>query len=260
MFSLLSWTFGGILVAELGITLVLQLAAGLLLLGLLAIVRLSEPIVQPDEKKSNRSLLSGWKFLFGNPRLRVITWMDMIEGIAGGIWIGGITLVFVQEVLKQNEAWWGYVNAAYYAGTIIGGIITLQFAAWINRHLVGTIIMGSFGVSVLVFSYAMNVQAIAALAIVLVMGPFYQLRDIAQRTYVQKHTPEEQQPHVFAAQGTISYVLFGLSVLFAGTVSDLWGARTVYITASIFYLISSIAGLLLRQFSTNGMENRGNNT
>ncbi|MGZ9584677.1 MFS transporter [Paenibacillus marinisediminis] len=247
MLSLLGWTFGGILVAKLGYSLALQLATGLLLLGLLIIIKLSEPQTDSVQQKASRSLLAGWSFLFKHPRLRVITWMDLIEGVAGGIWIGGITLVFVQEVLQQNEAWWGYINAAYYAGTIVGGIITLKLATWINRHLVTTIIIGSFGVSILVLGYAINVQAFVALALVMLMGPFYQLRDIAQRTYVQLQTPQEDQPHVFAAQNTISYVLFGISVLFAGTVADLWGARAVYLVAGTLYLLSSAAGLILRR-------------
>lgn len=249
MLSLLGWTMGGILVAKLGHSLVLQLSAGLLFLGCLCIFRLShhqEASVKAN-KKSNSIMAGGWTYLFTHPKLRVITWMDILEGIAGGIWIGGVTLVFAQEVLHKDEAWWGYINAAYYAGTIIGGLITLKLSARIHKHLVGTILIGSFGVSMLVYGYAWNTQAFAALAIVVLMGPFYQLRDIAQRTYVQQVTPIEEQPHVFAAQSTISYILFGVSVLFAGTISDIWGAQAVYIVGGTMYLLSSAAGFLLRR-------------
>ncbi|WP_374016680.1 MFS transporter [Paenibacillus thiaminolyticus] len=119
MLSLLGWTAGGILVAKLGHSFVLQLSSGLLLLGCLFLVRLSHN-EQIDERKAkgSRSMLAGWTFLFTHPQMRIITWMDIVEGIAGGIWIGGVTLVFAQEVLQKDEAWWGYINAAYYAGTI----------------------------------------------------------------------------------------------------------------------------------------------
>ncbi|MGG0812141.1 MFS transporter [Paenibacillus alvei] len=248
MLSLLGWTMGGILVAKLGHSLVLQLSAGLLFLGCLCIFKLSYH--QEESVKSNkksRSILTGWTYLFTHPKLRVITWMDILEGVAGGIWIGGVTLVFAQEVLHKDEAWWGYINAAYYAGTIIGGLITLKLSARIHNHLVGTILIGSFGVSLLVYGYAWNTQAFIALAIVVLMGPFYQLRDIAQRTYVQQVTPIEEQPHVFAAQSTISYILFGVSVLFAGTISDIWGAQAVYVVGGTMYLLSSAGGFLLRR-------------
>ncbi|NEZ44546.1 MFS transporter [Paenibacillus alvei] len=248
MLSLLGWTMGGILVAKLGHSLVLQLSAGLLFLGCLCIFKLSYH--QEESVKSNKkshSILAGWTYLFTHPKLRVITWMDILEGVAGGIWIGGVTLVFAQEVLHKDEAWWGYINAAYYAGTIIGGLITLKLSARIHNHLVGTILIGSFGVSLLVYGYAWNTQAFVALAIVVLMGPFYQLRDIAQRTYVQQVTPIEEQPHVFAAQSTISYILFGVSVLFAGTISDIWGPQAVYVIGGTMYLLSSAGGFLLRR-------------
>ncbi|MCY9514900.1 MFS transporter [Paenibacillus apiarius] len=247
MLSLLGWTMGGILVAKLGHSLVLQLSAGLLLLGCLFIVRLSHDEQGAHKEKGSRSMMAGWAFLFTHPRLRIITWMDIIEGIAGGIWIGGVTLVFAQEVLQKDEAWWGYINAAYYAGTIIGGLITLKLSALIHRHLVGTIIVGSFGVSLFAYGYAFNTQAFVALAIVLLMGPFYQLRDIAQRTYVQQYTPLAEQPNVFAAQSTISYVLFGVSVLFAGTVADMWGPQSVYIVGGTMYLLSAFTGFILKK-------------
>ncbi|EJW14499.1 MFS transporter [Paenibacillus alvei] len=248
MLSLLGWTMGGILVAKLGHSLVLQLSAGLLFLGCLCIFKLSYH--QEESVKSNKkshSILAGWTYLFTHPKLRVITWMDILEGVAGGIWIGGVTLVFAQEVLHKDEAWWGYINAAYYAGTIIGGLITLKLSARIHNHLVGTILIGSFGVSLLVYGYAWNTQAFVALAIVVLIGPFYQLRDIAQRTYVQQVTPIEEQPHVFAAQSTISYILFGVSVLFAGTISDIWGPQAVYVVGGTMYLLSSAGGFLLRR-------------
>lgn len=248
MLSLLGWTMGGILVAKLGHSLVLQLSAGLLFLGCLCIFKLSYH--QEESVKSNKkshSILAGWTYLFTHPKLRVITWMDILEGVAGGIWIGGVTLVFAQEVLHKDEAWWGYINAAYYAGTIIGGLITLKLSARIHNHLVGTILIGSFGVSLLVYGYAWNTQAFVALAIVVLMGPFYQLRDIAQRTYVQQVTPIKEQPHVFAAQSTISYILFGVSVLFAGTISDIWGPQAVYVIGGTMYLLSSAGGFLLRR-------------
>ncbi|SYX82763.1 MFS transporter [Paenibacillus alvei] len=248
MLSLLGWTMGGILVAKLGHSLVLQLSAGLLFLGCLCILRLShnqESSVGADKK--SHSIMTGWTYLFTHPKLRVITWMDILEGVAGGIWIGGVTLVFAQEVLHKDEAWWGYINAAYYAGTILGGLLTLKLSARIHKHLVGTILIGSFGVSLLVYGYAWNTQAFVALAIVVLMGPFYQLRDIAQRTYVQHITPIDEQPHVFAAQSTISYILFGVSVLFAGTISDIWGAQAVYIVGGTMYLLSSVTGFLLRR-------------
>lgn len=81
------------------------------------------------ENKSKWTLMNeGWGILWRNQTLRLVTLMDVIEGMAGPIWIGAITLVYVKEALNQGEQWWGFINASYYIGSIFGGIITLFIA------------------------------------------------------------------------------------------------------------------------------------
>ena len=63
--------------------------------------------------------------------MRTLTFMDVCENIAGAVWIGAITLAFVTHDLKQGEEWWGFINAAYYTGAIIGGLL----AAWMSQFI-----------------------------------------------------------------------------------------------------------------------------
>ena len=62
--------------------------------------------------------MEGWRFLWIHKRIRALVIMDIIESLFGTIWIGAITLSFVKEVLGKGEAWWGYINGAYYFGSI----------------------------------------------------------------------------------------------------------------------------------------------
>ncbi|UHA73974.1 MFS transporter [Paenibacillus sp. 481] len=247
MLSMFAWTVGGILVAQLGNVFVLQVSTALLLIGYIISSIVRDKQHAEPAAKANSSTWDGWRFLFTHPKLRIITWMDIVEGLTMGIWIGGITLVFVQEALLQDEAWWGYINTAYYMGTILGGILTMKLSQRINKQLIPTIIIGSFGVSIFVFAYAFVSNPYVALTLVLIMGPFYQLRDIAQSTYVQQHTPLDDQPNVFAAQHTISFIAFGLSVLIAGTLADLFGPRVVYILGGTLYFLSAASAFVLRR-------------
>lgn len=48
--------------------------------------------------------------------------MDLIESWAGMIWIGSVSLAFVNEVLYKGESWWGFINGAYYLGSMIGDL------------------------------------------------------------------------------------------------------------------------------------------
>ncbi|MFP3325918.1 MFS transporter, partial [Planococcus sp. SIMBA_160] len=78
------------------------------ILSALLTVFISESFMGKGNKKADwKSIKIGWQTLYTNQNLRIITLMDIIEGIAGGIWIGGISLVFVKEVLNKNEQWWG---------------------------------------------------------------------------------------------------------------------------------------------------------
>lgn len=250
--ALLSWTFGGLLVVTIGERNVLWITLLFQLLSTLAISLipkenvLSESSVKPPLLDS---IKEGWIALFGSKNTRIVAMMDIIEGIAGGIWIGGITLVFVKQVLVQGEEWWGYINASYYIGTILGGFLIIALSAWLRQRLLFGIIIGSFGVSILVFLYSLNTIPLLALVLVVLMGPFYQLRDVAQRTFFQSNVALHQLPKVYSVQGMLGYFMLGISVFLMGTISDLLGAKMVYVIAAIFYLVSSTLAFLLRSKS-----------
>ncbi|MGN7470619.1 MFS transporter [Brevibacillus sp. SAFN-007a] len=242
--GLLGWTLGGGMVVYFGEENVLWLTVGLFFLSTLSII-----FIKDDSKKVGKqplrwdSVKEGWVAIYRNPKLRLVTIMDIIEGIAGGIWIGAITLVFVKEVLHRGEEWWGYINASYYVGSIIGGLVMMSISKKVQNRLTTSMIIGSFSVCILIFAYSLIAIPLLSLLFVLLMGPFYQVRDIAQRTYFQKHTQNELQPKVFSAQSSLYYAVFSFSVFLMGAITDLLGVRMVYILAGILYLISSILAL-----------------
>ncbi|WP_264752971.1 MFS transporter [Bacillus sp. ZJS3] len=239
-FALLGWSMGGVAFSYFGSVKVLSVSLFLYILSALLTFFISESFMGKGNKKADwKSIKIGWQTLYTNQNLRIITLMDIIEGIAGGIWIGGISLVFVKEVLNKNEQWWGYINASYYLGSIIGGILIALISTWVNKNLTRGIMIGSFGVCILVLLYSLTEIPIIALILVAIMGPFYQLRDIAQNTYFQFSVSEELLPKVYAAQNNIYYIVFSLSVFLMGLISDLFGAQFVYLLAAILYFLSS---------------------
>ncbi|MED5053823.1 MFS transporter [Anoxybacillus rupiensis] len=238
--ALLGWSLGGVAAIHFGDINILYFALSLYILSALSTLLISEKFRGASKSRPNwNSIKIGWSILFKNANLRLITIMGIIEGIAGGIWIGGITLVFVKEILKQNETWWGYINASYYLGSIIGGIFIVLISKWMQRNLVYSIILGSFGVSVFVLIYAFTKSPIVALTLVFIMGPFYQLRDVSQNTYFQSSIEESYLPKVYSTQSNIYYIVFSISVFLMGTISDFLGVKLVYILASILYFTSS---------------------
>ncbi len=106
--SLIGWAFGAVLYNVLGDTLVFTLILALLFMALLLSTNISVKLTTLPITKNKQALKKGWQLLFDKKyRLHLITTMGTLEGIAASIWIGGITLIFVQTELHQTTDWWG---------------------------------------------------------------------------------------------------------------------------------------------------------
>nr|MDF9459742.1 hypothetical protein [Bacillus pumilus] len=61
--------------------------------------------------------------MYEKPTIRTLTVLEMLSMSGRSIWTGAIILVYVTEVLHQPETWWGFINASYFGGTILGGLL-----------------------------------------------------------------------------------------------------------------------------------------
>lgn len=251
---LAGWSTGGILVAWLGAEATLWINLTLFALSSVAIWFLRDPF--QGEKPtgaatgtvSRRGRMSeGWAMIWNHPLLRRVTLMDLTEMFAGVIWIAAISMVFVTEVLHQSTEWFGYINAGYYLGTLLGGILILRLSDRVQQRLIPAMITGSVINCLLTLLFTSIPFAPFALFLSVLMGPFYQLRDIAQRSLLQETVDNRSLPKVFAAHGTLMYGAFGLSVSIAGILADAFGVRTVYYGATVLLGISTWIGWSLRR-------------
>lgn len=240
-FALLGWSIGTVAINIYGSNSILMVCIILLILSILSSLQIKATTIKKSPKRPSLDIMKeGWVILFSKKNhMRTITMMDILEGIASGIWIGGITLVFVHEVLKKGEQWWGFLNSGYFVGSIIGGMLIAVLSTRLEKYLTKGIVIGSFFVSLFVLLYAMNTTAWIALLLVVLMGPFYQLRDISQQTYIQRNI--KGLAKFYAAKDNLYYIVFALSVFLSGLISDYIGVVYVYYFAFILYFISSIA-------------------
>lgn len=239
-FALLGWSLGAAAVSYYGSAPVLTASIVLFFLSFVCSLQFKTQRVTKTQKRPKTEVIKeGWSFLFAAAKqMRTITLMDLLEGVASGIWIGAISLAFVSEVLDEGEEWWGYINTAYYAGSIAGGVWLAAYAGKMEKHLIRGILIGSFAISLLVLVYAMNATPWLALALVVVMGPFYQLRDICQQTYIQKVVPRNRLSKLYAAKDNLYYLTFAISVCLTGLIADTLGVVYVYYFAFFLYFIS----------------------
>ncbi|WP_405153288.1 MFS transporter [Paenibacillus sp. FSL K6-0108] len=219
------------------------------LLLMITISSLTRDIEEKVEKNTSRwdVLREGWLILWKNRSLRLITFMDLVEGLAGSIWIGAITLAFVKEALGQEEGWWGLINSSYSAGTILGGILAIALAARIQKHLISSMAIGSLLFSLLTIAYGLNSLPWLALVLCVLMGPAYQIRDVAQQTALQSHVPIESLSKVYAAHGIILSAAMSISTVVFGLIADHMGVQLVYLIGGALFIVSSLCSFLLNR-------------
>lgn len=253
-FLFAGWTFGGMLLAFLGKETTFIFTFGMLIISIISLffVRVQRSIPIQSQDGFVARITSGWKHLFSHQGLRILVIMDLMEAWVGTIWIGAVTLTFAQEALGKGETWWGYINGGYYLGTILGGLIVLRFSKWMQGRLTIFMLAGSFIFGLLTFIYGFVSQPYLALILVLLMGPAYQLRDLAQETMFQNSVEDQTLTKILAARSTLVQFIFILSVIGIGALTDLIGVRFIYILSGGLLIISAFYGFIHLYIKGNG--------
>lgn len=249
----LGWAVGGTVVALIGAEQALWLTFALYLLSVLAMCLVRDrsevlPSVRTQKAGSNwHSIREGWVMIGKVGSLRTVMLMEACEGIANGAWMGAILLVYVQEILHRGEQWWGFLNAAFLGGSILGGLLVLALARWMDRRLGLAILVGAIGFGLCTFAFSFTTVPWLALLLSVLMGPAGQAKDISKRTLFQRNVDHERLPKVFSAHGTVLYATFGLSAVLMATVADRFGVQMVFWVSAALYVLSVFVGLWNRK-------------
>jgi len=256
------WGLSGVIVALLGASHTLLLTAVIYGLAAALTLGIKEPsIVMSLNRKTEvlseenatvpsskwHTLTEGWKMIWRMPRLRLLTFMDMIDMLGGSVWVGAFTLSFVQVALGQGEEWWGFINAAYFAGTVAGGLLVLALAQAIGNRLLAAMLIGMAGYSILTLFYSLNSQPFIALILVLLMGPFAELSIINRRTLIQRSVAKEMLPKVLSAQASLLHLVFCISLIVMAILAEWFGIVNLYLFAAGLTLLALGVGLFGRR-------------
>ncbi|ASR45933.1 MFS transporter [Paenibacillus kribbensis] len=203
------------------------------------------PALPPKRKKE--ILREGWSLIGASRRLKALIFMDMIDLLGGSVWVGAFTLAFAQQVLHKSEAWWGYINAAYFAGAIGGGIVVLACVKHLQPRLLPAMLAGMAGYGLLTAWYALNTLPPLTLLIVLLMGLPAEMSVVSRRTMMQMSVSVHDLPKVLSAQATLTSLTFCISLLLMGWIADHLGIVNLYLFSSLLTLIAVIYGIFTRR-------------
>lgn len=244
------WALGGILTAAAGGQYVIWLTLAFYAVSSLMMQLINDrtPFQPSPEKQGTvKVLLEGWIFIWTQPVLRSFHVVILIEAIANVVWIAAILYVFVAEVLKAGEAWWGYINTAFFMGLILGGVMCTKFSSIFEKNMKLTLISASFGVAIVTLLFGANSLAWAALLLVFLSGLIHQIKGIIMYTYIQREVSAEELPKVFSAQHTLVSLAFALSTVLFGALAENISVVITFLIAGILLLFGGIYLLAVRK-------------
>jgi MFS family permease len=170
-----------------------------------------------------------------------------LESAAGAVWIAAVLYLYVDIVLQRSEAWWGFINSSFFIGLVIASFLVFKLHGFFSkrRHVWLPLCMTLTSVVTLIFAW--NKAALFALLLSLIFGAFDQIKTIILQTYLQESTPHEEIGKVYAAQGALTTLLFGLSSLGVGMLLEITSVQIIFTISAILLLLTLIPIVLLRR-------------
>ncbi|WOV83123.1 MFS transporter [Sporosarcina jeotgali] len=244
------WALGGAAVALTSGQFVIFGTVGLYILATLMMAGIYDPTPfqkKVFEGKRSRELTEGWQIIWKNPLFRSLHVIIIFEAIADVVWIASILYIFVSQVLGQTEAWWGYINTAFFFGMIIGGVLCSRFVIGIENNLKRLLILFSFGLSAVTLLFGVTTIPWISILLVIVNGIVQQLKGIVSETLLQKSATPDELPKIYAVQGALISLLFGFSSLSFGAIAELWDVRITFILAAALLGLGALYAFIRRR-------------
>src|SRR5699024_4966532 len=201
-----------------------------------------ESIDQQEEVEKSKldQIKKGWNNLLSTPVLRKIAITEILETVAGTVWIAAILYVFVNEALQVGEEWWGFINGSFFLGLIIGSIYCIKYSNVVDKNLGNLIFMSCLFSFIVTILFGVASVPIIAFMLSLGIGVSEQLRAIPLQTVIQTSTPKKELPTVYTSLGAVSTGVFGVASLGMGILADLVGVRSVFLISGVILAIVSL--------------------
>lgn len=238
--SVVGWSLGGILYGYLHLVGSLWVIFALYLLA--SILSFALPTAQCDvieNETSWQSVTKGWRFIFTNKTLSVVVGCNLFEILANSIWVSSIILVFVTQILHQDEHYWSYINTTYSLGIILGGALIYRYAEKVSDKKCKSIILA------LLFAASMTLIGLVSANVWIFLicsvgiGFFSQLKEIPETVLLQSAVAENQLVHLYAALEVISTLSFSLFTLAMSSLAQYFGVRVVFMIAILALVVEA---------------------
>lgn len=238
--SVVGWSLGGILYGYLHLVGSLWVIFALYLLAsILSFVLPTAQCEAIENETSWQSVTKGWRFIFTNKTLSVVVGCNLFEILANSIWVSSIILVFVTQILHQDEHYWGYINTTYSLGIILGGALIYRYAENVSDKKCKSIILALLFAASMTLIGLVSANAWIFLICSVGIGFFSQLKEIPETVLLQSAVAENQLVHLYAALEVISTLSFSLFTLAMSSLAQYFGVRVVFMIAILALVVEA---------------------
>lgn len=238
--SVFGWSLGGILYGYLHLVGSLWVIFALyLLVSILSFVLPTAQCEVIENETSWQSVTKGWRFIFTNKTLSVVVGCNLFEILANSIWVSSIILVFVTQILHQDEHYWGYINTTYSLGIILGGALIYRYAEKVSDKKCKSIILALLFAASMTLIGLVSANAWIFLICSVGIGFFSQLKEIPETLLLQSAVAENQLVHLYAALEVISTLSFSLFTLVMSSLAQYFGVRIVFMIAILALVVEA---------------------
>ena len=243
----LGYGVGGLLVLRVGFAPIAFIDAITFILSALFAAFLHLPrATRPVATKGRemwREAWAGLRYIRSHPLVRPLLTMEFMEYVPHGIWTAALMLAFTERALNGNAVWWGWQNASYYAGMLVGALLASIFSARLAGRLGYAIVSGAAGFGLLTFAYALSPNALFAVFIAFFFGPISMVRDLAQDALLQATVESSFIGRVVATRSMGVSLTFMLAAPLFAWAADHASVRLVYISGAVLYLVTAFYAL-----------------
>jgi len=237
------WAGGSILLAWLSVPSILVLSLALASLSVILLLQLQSVSIDQQASGNNsiwHNLLRGWRTIDTVPLLKLTAVISILDTFANSVWISSIILVFVQKTLNASQYWWGYINAAYMFGGVLGGILCYRLSQRIAKNPFSVMMTGTTIVALVTFIVSINSNMWILLCLSGLVGIFGELKDIPQTSLIQSRTDNKLLPNVFSSLTVLYTGTFSMASIFVSALSEQFGVRFVFVISSFLLVIVSV--------------------
>ncbi|MFL6012176.1 MAG: MFS transporter [Gaiellaceae bacterium] len=170
----------------------------------------------------------------------LVVWTIALGGAAA---LNTAQVFLAKDTFSAGDFGYGLIFGCIGLGLAIG---SYGAATWVERRSVGSVYAAS------ILLQAIGVGAAALMPNVWAALPCFVLSGIGNGTavvcnslLVQRGTTDEIRGRVFTVIMSVNYAVYGLSVLLAGPLVDAYGARWLYASVGLVFLLASMIAYML---------------